>query len=241
MHYVYYFQDFLLWLPSSVTKNDDDKTIGTKTNSVSIHSNLISFINDNHALDTGFQVTVGKVTNVKEGLHIVLRCRRWKKANCGTGSKQQTHTILSQEMDGGCGWLIHVYYHSAIKHYFVKKHSHCVFTHHGHLPIEREHMQLGQSSIPDDIKKIAEDLLGKNAPPKVVQLLLDVMGSDRISANAMSKMRSAVVVSSQNKGSTGSTADTLLKMLEEKEGTMYCYMTAYYNEALRKIRVRKGE
>ena len=102
-------------------------------------------------------------------------------------------------------------------------------------------MKVGASDLPDDVKKYAEKMLGKNCPTSVVQLLLSVMGADRITSNSMSKMRRAVLIS-KHKNQTGeSTAEILLRMLEEMPGVTYCYMTGSYDEALNKVRVRKGK
>jgi len=202
---------------------------------------LIDYINKQCAFDGGFKVTIGVTSKMSTGIHLYVKCRHFRKASLGKRSKNQTHTTLSQEADECCNdWVLHVYYCTQHNHYYVKQHSACIFTHKGHLPVERQYMKLGQADIDKDVKKVAEQLLGKNAPPKVVQLLLNVMSGDTISDNAMKKMRSAVVVSSLSKEPGDSVADTLLKMLEKREDVLYCYMTGFYNEARNKIRVRKG-
>lgn len=102
-------------------------------------------------------------------------------------------------------------------------------------------MKLGADSIPDHIRQLADELLGKNCPTSIVNLLISVCTGKTVTADAISRMRRAVLISKHgNSSNEESTADTLIRMLEEKEGTTYCYMTGSYDEALNKVRVRKG-
>ncbi len=83
-------------------------------------------------------------------------------------------------------------------------------------------------------------MLAKNCSTAVVNLLLSVVSGNRLSSDSIKKMRRAVLISKhRNHDSTESTADTLIRMLEEIEGMYYCYITGSYDEALDLVRVRK--
>lgn len=202
-------------------------------------SNLAEYLNRTAAHDGGFQLRVAKTGPIRCGLKLRIICQRGRKADNGTGTKNQTNTKLSQEGEE-CGFRFTVYYDNAVRLFFVKKHSPCVFTHAGHPSTHVEHMKLGADSIPDHIRKVADEMLGKNCPTSIVQLLLSVLNGTTVTPDAMSRMRRAVLISKHGNAKNESTADTLIRMLEEKEGTTYCYMTGSYDEALDKVRVRKG-
>ena len=50
-----------------------------------------------------------------------------------------------------------------------------------------------------------------------------------------------MITKHRNTDKDESTAETLLRMLDEKEGKSYDYITGTYDEALDLVRVRKGE
>lgn len=236
-------QDEKLWLSPDVTVTAPDVDGTTKPNKAtkgSPKSNLADYLNKTAAYKGGFQLRVKSTQKIKGGLKHNIICQRGRKAAAsGTGTKYETNTKLSQEGEE-CGFKFPVYYDNGARLFFVKKHSSCVFTHAGHPATHATHMKLGADSIPDHIRKIADEMLGKNCPTSVVQLLLSVLNGTTVTRDAMNRMRRAVLISKHGNVKDESTADTLIRMLEEKEGTTYCYMTGSYDEALDKVRVRKG-
>ena len=73
-------------------------------------------------------------------------------------------------------------------------------------------MKLGKSAIPEDIRQIAEDMLGKHCPPSVVKLLINVMSGESITTKAVQNLRGAVMLkkfSDSTKNSEDTTAQQL--------------------------------
>lgn len=233
-------QDDRLWLsPEAKPRIKADKDVpGSKD----VPSNLSKHLNDKVAINDGYKVTIRRSQTVSCGMRHDIKCIRGRCASRGSGKKNETNTGLSQVESEICHFFVPIYFDTTVGLFFFKQHCHPVFAHCGHPKTNREHMRLGASDIPDNVRAVAEQMLGKNCPNPVVQLLLSVMSGDRITQDSMSKMRRAVLVSKHDSNSDESTADTLLKMLKEKEkeGVVFCYMTGSYDEALGKVRVRKG-
>ena len=205
-----------------------------------IRGNIATYLNNNVVRNDGYVVTVGNTQKISCGKRMDIVCTQARKASVGSGTKNQTQTSLSQTEEANCSVTWPVYYDEEKRLLFLKRHCTFNFEHSGHLHLEREHMKVGASEIPDDIKEFADKMLGKNCPNSVVQLLLSVMGTDRITTDAMNRMRRAVLITKHKNDAGESTAETLLKMLDNMEGVSYCYMTASYDDALGKVRVRKG-
>lgn len=128
---------------------------------------------------------------------------------------------------------------------FILYNRHCGvnFQHTNHLPVRSEHMKLGQSAIPEDLRQVAEDMLGKHCPPSVVKLLINVMSGESITTKAVQNLRGAVMLrkfSDSTKGSEDTTAQQLLNYVKGKPGMSYAYLTATYDAAMGLVRVSKG-
>ena len=209
-----------------------------------IKSNIATYINNTVAHNDGYEVTVKKSDKTSFGRRLTLICTQGRTANIGKGNVNQTQTGLSQSDDTNritCGAHWPMYYDDNEKLCFVKKHCSVNFEHSGHVHTERQHMKIGASDIPDNVRKYAEEMLNNNCSTAVVQLLMSVMGADKITNDSISKMRRAVLIKKHKNDKGESTAETLLKMLDDMEGVTCCYMTGSYDEALNKVRVRKGK
>ena len=124
-----------------------------------------------------------------------------------------------------------------------KRHCGVNFQHTNHLPVRSEHMKLGQSAIPEDLRQIAEEMLGKHCPSSVVKLLINVVSGESITSKAVHNLRGAVMLrkfSDSTKNSEDTTAQQLLNYVKNKPGMSYAYMTASFNAALGLVRVSKG-
>lgn len=66
-----------------------------------------------------------------------------------------------------------------------------------------------------------------------------ILTNNHLSTDSISQLRRSVLISKHKNHKGESTASTLLRLLEEKEGTNYCYMTGTYSEAENLVRVRK--
>lgn len=208
-----------------------------------IRSNIATYLNNTVARKDGYEVIVDKSNPLKNGRKMDIICSQGRSARIGRGKINQTQTGLSQSDDSDrkvCGVHWPMYYDDTEKLCFVKQQCDANFVHNGHAHTERQHMKVGSSDIPEDVKKYAEEMLHNNCSPAVVQLLLSVMGADRVTSDSISKMRRAVLIKKHKNDKDESTAETLLKMLDNMDGVTYCYMTGSYDDALNKVRVRKG-
>jgi hypothetical protein len=101
-------------------------------------------------------------------------------------------------------------------------------------------MKLGQSAIPEDLRRIAEEMLGKHCPSSVVKLLINVVSGESLTSK---KTRGAVMLrkfSDGTKNSEDTTAQQLLNYVKNKPGMVYAYMTASFDAAMGLVRVSKG-
>ena len=209
-------------------------------NNKKILSNLGEYLNRHVAMPNGFKLVVRKSRKVSCGFYFEVKCARGRAASHGSGSKSNTHTRLSQTEDEVCCFFLPVYYDTKVNLFFVKQHCYPMFQHDGHSKVDRNHMKNGKSVIPEETREIAEGLLGKHCSPAVVQLLLNVMHGDKITSDSIAKMRSAVHISKFRGKQDESAADTLLNILKNEDGLTYCYITGSYDEAMERVRVRKG-
>jgi len=192
----------------------------------------------------GFRLTTRSRRKTNYGFKSLARCTRDRCADVSRGltttNCRKTH--LSQEEEETCGWVFPIHYCNTNKLFFVRKHCNTNFVHHGHVPIDPEHMRHGKKDIPPDVREIAEQMLGKGCPNSIINLLVSVCAGKKITPDAIKQMRRAVLISKfGNNNSDESTAETLIRNLDEDESIHYHYLTGSYDQALGQVRVRKCE
>ena len=101
---------------------------------------------------------------------------------------------------------------------FVMKNSGIHVKHNYHPPVDRDHMSLGKKAISEEHFKTAEEMLKKNAPTSVVDLMLKVVLSSHVTKDSINSLRRAVLVLKHKNVKGESTDATLLCNLEEQEG-----------------------
>ena len=82
-------------------------------------------------------------------------------------------------------------------------------------------------------------LLEGNVPTSMINPLLEVMDSNTLSANSLHHLRSTVLNQKHGRDEKESTGTTLLRLLKEKEGCDFVYMTRSYVQAMQRVRLHK--
>ena len=173
------------------------------------------------------------------GTSHLLKCHRHQRAKKGRGTKNETRNSLPQKSSETCSFYVPTFYDNTHDCMFVRKNSGCNFEHNGHLPVQREHMKLGKTALTTEHLDLAEKMMGQNTPTSIVDVMLSILSGNRISEDALQKIRRGVLLAKHGNTGNESTAQVLLRMLENKDGVIFCYMTASYSEATKLVRVRK--
>lgn len=214
---------------------------------MTIKSNLAEKVNGYTCLDNDYRAVVGNKKPLTKYDKYLLKCWRGLKArkskSTGKAPKNTSRANTQEEL---CNEQVTFYYDREVDCMFVRKNSGVCFKHNNHPPVHRDHMILGKRAIPEESLKTAEAMLKKNAPTSVVDLMLKIMTNTHITEDSMQSLRRAVLMSKHKNVQGESTAATLLRNLEEKEGCNYCYITGSYSEAenlvrLRKVKKKKGQ
>jgi len=228
------------WLPSTVKASGDNN----KTS-----SDLAEFFNSNTCRANGYKVVVRGTDKRSFGVLYTLKCQcartnEMSKSDKSNAKSKTTHTHFQPKEDNeNCPhFYIPVFLDNNSRRFYLKQHCGVNFQHTNHLPVRSEHMKLGQSAIPEDLRQIAEEMLGKHCPSSVVKLLINVVSGESITSKAVHNLRGAVMLrkfSDSTKNSEDTTAQQLLNYVKNKPGMSYAYMTASFNAALGLVRVSK--
>ena len=169
------------------------------------------------------------------GTSHLLKCHRHQRAKKGRGTKNETRNSLPQKSSETCSFYVPTFYDNTHDCMFVRKNSGCNFEHNGHLPVQREHMKLGKTALTTEHLDLAEKMMGQNTPTSIVDVMLSILSGNRISEDALQKIRRGVLLAKHGNTGNESTAQVLLRMLENKDGVIFCYMTASYSEATKLV------
>ena len=170
---------------------------------------------------------------------IRLRCKKHSRlSKSSRGEIQSSHTGCAANHGELCKFELQVYYNSSLRRFFIRENSGSNFLHSKHPPVKREFRRTGTNAVPADQLEKAVELLEKNCPTDMVNLVLQVLGNNKLTKGSMDYLRRSVLITKHGNDNSESTGSTMLRLLEEK-GAAFCYFTGSYSEATKKVRVYK--
>ena len=208
--------------------NDQGKT-------VKVTSNIHNIINNDTCFDNGYSLIIYNRQSWTHGSKIFLRCeKRSLDSRVSRAKKQKTHTKCASAKADRCKFQLTVYYDKRIQRFFIRKNSTAHFEHHMHPPVERELRTVAANQVPAHQLDLVIEMLHKNCPTPTANLLLEIMGNNKLSRGSLDYLRRSVLISKHGNASAESTAITLFRLLEKK-GVPFIYFSASYSEAMSKI------
>ena len=152
--------------------------------------------------------------------------------------KKTPNTKGAKKVEHCCKFCIPIYYCSKVKRWYFRKNSGAHFTHNDHGPTPRKLTRVGARNVPKADLDFAIDLLNKNMPKAMVNLVLNIKGGNKMSQGALDYLRRSVLMKQHGTKDGDSTATRLLRMLDDK-GATYRYITGSYSEATKLVRIKK--
>ena len=139
-----------------------------------------------------------------------------------------------------CGKLsLTAYFESSTKRFFIRANGGRNFVHTGHSPVEREVSNAPLSNISRPTLDTVKKLLEANVPTNMINSLLEVMENQTLSAPSLTHLQKLVLQNKHDIQPKESTGTTLIKLLENKPGCEFVYMTGSFNQAMKKVRLHK--
>lgn len=223
-----------MYLPPEVlaSYNDED----TK-----IISNLSNYINNKSCFDEGYTLSIAKSDPTKDGRKVRLMCKGLHEVSTvsrGTKRKKTPNTKGAKKVEHCCKFCIPIYYCSKVKRWYFRKNSGAHFTHNDHGPTPRKLTRVGARNVPKADLDFAIDLLNKNMPKAMVNLVLNIKGGNKMSQGALDYLRRSVLMKQHGTKDGDSTATRLLRMLDDK-GATYRFISGSYSEATKLVRIKK--
>ena len=223
-----------MYLPPEVLASYNDEDIN-------IISNLSNYINNKSCFDEGYTISIAKSDTTKDGRKVRLMCKGLHEVSSvsrGTKRKKTPNTKGAKKVEHCCKFCIPIYYCSKVKRWYFRKNSGAHFTHNDHGPTPRKLTRVGARNVPKADLDFAIDLLNKNMPKAMVNLVLNIKGGNKMSQGALDYLRRSVLMKQHGTKDGDSTATRLLRMLDDK-GATYRYITGSYSEATKLVRIKK--
>ena len=170
-----------------------------------------------------------------------LHCKNHFRTGKGSVAKKykQGESCAPTCNDEKCGFSIAAYFEHATNRFFVRENSGRNFSHNGHSAMPREYSDASLGNIPRSTLDTAMKLIEKNVPSSMINTVLDVMDKNTLSRKSLDHLRSTVLNRKHGRDSKESTGTTLMRLLKEKEGCDFVYMTGSYDQAMKRVRLHK--
>ena len=212
-----------MWLPSDIHKFVE----------------VVKFVNNESCAHNGYYVVSGiNSENMKRSSGTVT-CWRYKPSTKSRSKGVASLSAGPKDKHEKCNFSVTFHLDKAMGRWFVKKNAGHDFTHNGHLPKLQRHQALGSHIVPKKNRDIVELLLETRCPTQIAVEYLNITTNLNLSAIAIKKLRRTVLLRKHQNDGESSTAEVLVKMLEERDDMHYVMYTGNYDEASRKVRVRK--
>jgi len=182
------------------------------------------------------------VASTKRGLYCHLRCDCHGKAKASKATKNTTQSTKTQDEDErpSCPWYITIYKDEEHKEYYMRQNGGHNLHHSGHTPTQQSR-RVQKRHIPKDAVGEVEELLRRKVDPDIIQEFIDMKHGVQLNKNSIKKMKQTVLLDKFKEGGEKeeTTAQTLLRMLENNENLDYVAYFGSYQEAEDTVRVRK--
>ena len=186
-------------------------------------------------LQNGYDVvSSGKSKNVSR-----IRCSRGIKSRSSKAIKNTTQTTRATSVEDCCQFQIPINFDSDSGRYFVRKNCNACFTHNNHIRIDPEHRGTTTKNLDVSSMTNIKKLIEKHCSSTSIIDFVEVHSGIKLSKQNIAKLRSKILLSSDKKREGETTAESLLRMLHEKEGLRYTVFTGTYEQASDLVTVRR--
>ena len=192
-------------------------------------------LNKNNCTEGGYDVvSSGKSRNLCR-----IRCSRGIKARNTRAVKHTTQTTRPTCVSDLCLFQIPINYDSGTERYFIRKNCSACFTHNDHIRIDPKHRATTTKNLDAQSMTNIKKLIEKHCSSSSIIDFVEVQSGIKLSTKNVAKLRSKILLNSDRKRVGESTAESLLRMLHEKEGLRYTVFTGTYEQASDLVTVRR--
>ena len=205
------------------------------SSSLTNSAELASELNKISCTEGGYNVvSSGKHNNVSR-----IRCSRGLKARNTRALKNTTQTTRATSVEDCCQFRIPINYDVDADRFFIRRNCNACFTHNGHIRIDPEHRATTTKNLDAQSMTNIKKLIEKHCSSSTIIDFIDVQTGIKISKQNVAKLRSKILLNSDKKREGETTAETMLRMLHEKDGLRYTVFTGTYQQATDLVTVRR--
>lgn len=185
----------------------------------------MNYLNAEHGPCTDFQLRAGSTGKNKSARRI--KCRQGRVGNQSIATQHATTTSLPTCTADTCPFAFTVYHDTELDQWYFRQNSGKCWRHIGHPPVPREMQYDSIRYVPEDTLKTAQDLLMQLIPPSIVTRYIETASGKSLSDSSINHLRKLVLDKKHgvSQGSDETTAEKLLKILEETPGMSYITYT----------------
>jgi hypothetical protein len=170
--------------------------------------------------------------------YIFCTCNKISRESKGT-TKSRTNTSKPDNKEDQCNYRVSIKKDETHKQWYIRQNAGHILQHSGHIPVEVERREQGTRNINNDTLMLAEQMLERNVPKSVVKELVEIETGQTLSNASLSKIRQSMVINKYKQNEQDSTADALLRMMDNDPNIEYCAYIGSMSEAEKIVRVRK--
>ena len=123
-----------------------------------------------------------------------------------------------------CKFELPVYHDVSTGRLCVRANSGRNLLHTGHSSAPREYTNDSLANIPRPALKLAIDLLEKNVPTNMINIILEVQAGRSLSSGSLKQLRNVVLEKKHQKGEDESAASCLKRIMDDTDGCRYFCM-----------------
>lgn len=126
-----------------------------------------------------------------------------------------------------------------IKLFYFNKLSNFNWKHSHHLKLHEQKLVRGAKDVPADTLDLINNLLQRHCPLSVAQQLLELSCGNKLPRNSLAKLREAVLMRKYQTNGSETTAETLIRLLNNDDNISCVCCTGSYDEAKQLVKVNK--
>jgi hypothetical protein len=185
-----------------------------------------------------------KKMRTKDGIpkyfkYTIRCCGHGRVGRKNSSNKQKRETKSVNKASDQCKFDLPVYHEVSTGRLCVRANSGRKFLHTGHSYAPKEHTNDSLNSLPRAALATAIDLIERNVPTNMIQIILEVQAGRSITSNSLKQLRNTVLNATHQKGKEESAASCLKRIMDNTKGCRYFCMTGTVDEARKRVRVHK--
>jgi hypothetical protein len=190
----------------------------------------------------GFDLVVGTKKRRKNYTKTTLKCRCHEKARQSKSiTKNQIHSDKPQDDTKTCGMYFNIYKDHNCSQYYIRENGGHNLHHTGHPPVRKELKEATKRHLSKSAIDDAQELIRKNMDATIIQEMLQYKHDVKLNKASIKKMRQTVLMEefSIDGKTQQTTAQILLKWLDDHPELDYVAYYGSYEEAKNSVKVRK--